>query len=41
MLGVFHDDARTRAEFLELIRRPEAAAPLVKAPFPALACTPD
>ncbi len=32
MLGVFHDDARTRMEFLELIKRPElgrrSAAPI-------------
>jgi GTP cyclohydrolase I len=32
MLGVFQNDARTRMEFLELIRRPELAA---RAPWPA------
>ena len=36
MLGVFRDDARTRMEFLELIRRPELQARSV-APLPGLA----
>ena len=37
MLGVFREDARTRTEFLELIRRPEASARRVTA-LPPLAC---
>jgi GTP cyclohydrolase I len=38
MLGVFREDARTRMEFLELIRRPELAERSLKAPLPGLAC---
>ena len=40
MLGVFREDARTRMEFLELIKRPELHAGRLT-PMPALACTPD
>jgi len=40
MLGVFREDARTRMEFLELIKRPELHARRLT-PMPALACTPD
>jgi GTP cyclohydrolase I len=38
MLGVFRDDARTRMEFLELIRRPEMAERAMRAAMPGLAC---
>ncbi len=38
MLGVFQGDARTRAEFLELIKRPELADRSMKAALPGLAC---
>jgi GTP cyclohydrolase I len=40
MLGVFREDARTRMEFLELIKRPELnrANPT---PYSTLACVPD
>jgi GTP cyclohydrolase I len=41
MLGVFRDDARTRMEFLELIRRPEMAERAVRSPLPGLACVGD
>ncbi len=41
MLGVFRDDARTRMEFLELIKRPELAERSLKAPLPGLACVTD
>jgi GTP cyclohydrolase IA len=41
MLGVFHDDARTRMEFLELIKRPELVGSSVKVPLPGLTCVPD
>jgi GTP cyclohydrolase I len=41
MLGVFRDDARTRMEFLELIKRPELMERSVKAPLPGLACVTD
>jgi GTP cyclohydrolase IA len=41
MLGVFRDDARTRMEFLELIRRPEMAERAMKAAMPGLACVTD
>src|SRR5262249_26994373 len=40
MLGVFHDDARTRMEFLELIKHPDAAS-RVRTSFPAMACVAD
>jgi GTP cyclohydrolase IA len=38
MLGVFRDDARTRMEFLELIRRPEMADRAMRAAMPGMAC---
>lgn len=38
MLGVFRDDARTRMEFLELIRRPELNTRSMSVPMPGLAC---
>jgi GTP cyclohydrolase IA len=38
MLGVFRDDARTRMEFLELIKRPELVNGAARAPFPGVAC---
>jgi GTP cyclohydrolase IA len=41
MLGVFREDARTRMEFLELIRRPEMADRAIRTPLPGLACVPD
>ena len=41
MVGVFREDARTRMEFLELIKRPELSARAVAAPHPGLACVPD
>jgi GTP cyclohydrolase IA len=41
MLGVFRDDARTRMEFLELIRRPEMAERSVRTPLPGMACVND
>jgi GTP cyclohydrolase IA len=41
MLGVFRDDARTRMEFLELIKRPELMDRSVKVTLPGLACVPD
>jgi GTP cyclohydrolase IA len=41
MLGVFRDDARTRMEFLELIRRPEMADRAIRSPLPGLACVGD
>ena len=41
MLGVFREDARTRMEFLELIRRPEMADRTVRTPLPGMACVND
>jgi GTP cyclohydrolase I len=41
MLGVFRDDARTRMEFLELIKRPEAAYRGTASPIPGLASVSD
>ena len=41
MLGVFREDARTRMEFLELIRRPEMADRAVRTAIPGLACITD
>ncbi len=41
MLGVFRDDARTRMEFLELIRRPELAERHAGVSLPGLACIAD
>jgi GTP cyclohydrolase I len=41
MLGVFRDDARTRMEFLELIKRPELRDRQTLAPLPGFACVED
>ena len=41
MLGVFRDDARTRMEFLELIKRPELNNRAPAAPISGLACVAD
>jgi GTP cyclohydrolase IA len=41
MLGVFREDARTRMEFLELIRRPEMITRSVAPPMPSLTCVSD
>ena len=42
MLGVFREDARTRMEFLELIKRPELnTRSLSSTPMPGLACVTD
>ena len=41
MLGVFRDDARTRMEFLELIRRPEPPDRQAGVSLPGLACISD
>ena len=41
MLGVFQHDARTRMEFLDLIRRPESAERSLRATFPGTACVSD
>ena len=41
MLGVFREDARTRMEFLELIRRPEMADRAIRTALPGLACVTD
>ena len=41
MLGVFREDARTRMEFLELIKRPEMGDRVLKSPLPGLACVTD
>jgi GTP cyclohydrolase I len=38
MLGVFREDARTRMEFLELIRRPELINRSLSTVAPALTC---
>jgi len=38
MLGVFRSDARTRMEFLELIRRPELHTRSLSPAMPGLAC---
>lgn len=38
MLGVFREDARTRMEFLELIRRPELIERSLKTPLGSMAC---
>jgi GTP cyclohydrolase I len=38
MLGVFREDARTRMEFLELIKRPELIDRSLRASVPGLAC---
>jgi GTP cyclohydrolase I len=41
MLGVFREDARTRMEFLELIKRPELSSRALAAPLHGLTCVPD
>jgi GTP cyclohydrolase IA len=42
MLGVFREDARTRMEFLELIKRPELITSYrIAAATPGYACVPD
>jgi GTP cyclohydrolase IA len=41
MLGVFREDARTRMEFLELIKRPEMNSRALASPVPGLACVSD
>jgi GTP cyclohydrolase I len=41
MLGVFREDARTRMEFLELIRRPEMVNRTLQPAVPGLACVTD
>jgi GTP cyclohydrolase IA len=41
MLGVFREDARTRMEFLELIKRPELSNRSLPSPYAGLACAPD
>jgi GTP cyclohydrolase I len=41
MLDVFREDARTRLEFLELIRRPEMADRSIRTPLSGLACVTD
>ena len=41
MLGVFREDARTRMEFLELIKRPEMISRGSGVPVPGLACISD
>jgi len=41
MLGVFQHDARTRMEFLDLIKRPDSAERALKATLPGTACVSD
>jgi GTP cyclohydrolase I len=41
MLGVFQHDARTRMEFLDLIKRPESGDRSLKATPPGIACVRD
>ena len=41
MLGVFQHDARTRTEFLELIKRPDIADRSFKTAIPGTACVAD
>ena len=41
MLGVFREDARTRMEFLELIKRPDMMSRGSGIPVPGLACVND
>jgi GTP cyclohydrolase I len=41
MLGVFRDDARTRMEFLELIKRPDLQDRPAGVSLPSLACISD
>ena len=41
MLGVFREDARTRMEFLELIKRPELVERSVRPVMPGMECVTD
>jgi GTP cyclohydrolase I len=41
MLGVFQHDARTRMEFLELIKRPDIADRSIRTAMPGTACVAD
>jgi GTP cyclohydrolase I len=41
MLGVFREDARTRMEFLELIKRPEMNSRSMVSSMPGMACVSD
>ena len=41
MLGVFQHDARTRMEFLDLIKRPEIAERSHRPALPGIACVSD
>jgi GTP cyclohydrolase I len=41
MLGVFREDARTRLEFLELIKRPEMAERSLRTALPGMECVSD
>jgi GTP cyclohydrolase I len=41
MLGVFQHDARTRMEFLDLIKRPDSAERSLKMTLPGTACVSD
>jgi GTP cyclohydrolase IA len=41
MLGVFQHDARTRMEFLDLIKRPDSGDRSLKATLPGIACVSD
>ena len=41
MLGVFQHDARTRMEFLDLIKRPEIAERSLRSTLPGIACVGD
>ena len=41
MLGVFQHDARTRMEFLELIKRPDIADRSIRTAIPGTACVAD
>ena len=41
MLGVFQHDARTRMEFLDLIKRPEIAERSTRPALPGIACVSD
>jgi len=41
MLGVFQHDARTRMEFLDLIKRPELASRSASTALPGVACVAD
>jgi GTP cyclohydrolase I len=41
MLGVFREDARTRMEFLELIKRPELVNRSISSPLPSLSAVSD